>query len=191
MRGRKPKPLRIQIAEGDTRRRGARKLQELAEREPKAQRGLPPCPDHLKGIARDRWFFWAEELADMNIDHRPDDALLVGACMNYARALQAEALIDSEGLMIEDPIVKGRGENAQIVGYRKRTSPAAFIANAAWMRVHKFCSEFGFSPASRTRIAINMPDTSEKDLMEILSAPRERKKSWPDCEQSKDENPAN
>jgi hypothetical protein len=35
MRGRKPKPLRIQIAEGDTRKRGVNKLKKLAEREPR------------------------------------------------------------------------------------------------------------------------------------------------------------
>jgi len=52
MRGRKPKPLRIQIAEGDTRKRGVNKLKELAESEPKAERGLPPCPVHLMGRAR-------------------------------------------------------------------------------------------------------------------------------------------
>jgi P27 family predicted phage terminase small subunit len=172
LRGRKPKPLRIQIVEGDTRKRGARKLQELAEREPKAERGLPPCPEHLKGVARDRWFFWAEELATMKIDHRPDDAVLVGACMNYARALQAEALIDSDGLIIEEPIVKGRGEKAEVVGYRKRTNPAVFVANSAWMRVHKFCSEFGFSPVSRTRIAMGKQDTTEEDFMKLLSSPR-------------------
>jgi len=89
MRGRKPKPLRIQIAEGDTRKRGVNKLKELAESEPKAERGLPPCPVHLMGRARDAWHFWSEELAQMKLDHRPDAQALECLCSAYALASTA------------------------------------------------------------------------------------------------------
>ena len=48
MRGRKPKTAAQQIAEGDPRKRGTRKLSDLLEVEPKAARGLPRCPKHLR-----------------------------------------------------------------------------------------------------------------------------------------------
>jgi hypothetical protein len=55
VRGRKPKPLQQQIAEGDPRQRGKWKLRDRLQAEPKAARGLPPCPERLTGVARQRW----------------------------------------------------------------------------------------------------------------------------------------
>jgi P27 family predicted phage terminase small subunit len=168
MRGRKPKPLRIQIAEGDTRKRGVSKLKELAEREPKAERGLPPCPDHLMGRARDAWHFWSEELAQMKLDHRPDAPALECLCSAYALASTAADDVALHGTIIEEPVVV----DGQVVGMRRRKNPAVEIANAAWRNVRGFCSDFGFSPAARTRIALEKPDTTEQDLMKLLSEPR-------------------
>jgi phage terminase small subunit len=51
--------------------------------------------------------------------------------------------------------------------------------NAAWMLLKAFCSEFGLSPVSRTRLAIEKPADAEDDLLEILSQPRERKQQSP------------
>jgi hypothetical protein len=51
--------------------------------------------------------------------------------------------------------------------------------NAAWMLLKAFCSEFGLSPVSRTRLAIEKPAAGEDDLLEILSQPRERKPEQP------------
>lgn len=83
MRGRKPKPVALRIAEGDPSRRGVHKLEGMLDAEPKAARGLPECPKHLRGVARKAWRFWAEELAGMNLDHRPDAMMLEAACASY------------------------------------------------------------------------------------------------------------
>jgi hypothetical protein len=72
MKGRKPKPIDQQIAEGDPRRHGINKLKERLAAEPKATRGLPQCPRHLRGRSRAAWSFWSAELEAMNIDRRPD-----------------------------------------------------------------------------------------------------------------------
>jgi P27 family predicted phage terminase small subunit len=168
MRGRKPKPLRIQIAEGDTRKRGVNKLKELAEREPKAERGLPPCPDHLMGRARDAWHFWSEELAQMKLDHRPDAQALECLCSAYALASTAADDVALHGAIIQEPVVA----DGQVIGMRRRKNPSVEIANAAWRHVRGFCSDFGFSPAARTRISLEKPDTSEQDFMKLLSEPR-------------------
>jgi phage terminase small subunit len=55
---------------------------------------------------------------------------------------------------------------------RRRKNPSVEIANAAWRNVRGFCSDFGFSPAARTRIALEKPDTTEQDFMDLLSSPR-------------------
>src|SRR5947207_155075 len=105
MRGRKPKPIAQQIAEGDPRKKGKRKLQEMLNAGPKAARGLPDCPRHLKGRARTAWNFLSEELQAMKLDHRPDAMALEGACTAYALAVEADLVIAREGFTIGDPIL--------------------------------------------------------------------------------------
>jgi P27 family predicted phage terminase small subunit len=168
MRGRKPKPTSSQIAAGDPRKKGVRKLQERLEAEPSATRGLPDCPEHLRGRAVAAWAFWVEELADMNLDRRPDAMMLEGACVNYARAVDADCLLSDAGFLYDEPITNKQGE---IVGYKTKAHPAVGISNAAWRQVRAFCSEFGLSPVSRTRLSIERKD-SLGDLASLLAEPR-------------------
>lgn len=172
MRGRKPKPLNRQIAEGDTRKRGKGKLNEALKLEPKAARGLPECPEHLTGRARSAWMFWSEELEAMKLDCRPDAMMLEGACVAYSRAVEAEMML-TDGFMVEEPITNRAGD---VVGYKTSTHPAVHVANAAWKQLKAFCSEFGLSPVSRTRLAIDKSGTEQADLMTLLSGPREPRK---------------
>jgi P27 family predicted phage terminase small subunit len=171
MRGRKPKPLKRQIAEGDPRQRGMKKLHERLERQVQPAQGLPPCPKHLIGKAREAWKFWAEELRQMNLDSRPDAMMLEGACVNYARAVAADAIVTSAGMVVKDEFLDDEGE----VHVRLKMHPAVTVSNMAWRQVRGFCSEFGLSPVSRTRLTIEKPDTSAQDLMEMLTRPRERR----------------
>jgi len=53
-----------------------------------------------------------------------------------------------------------------------KTNPAVAISNAAWRQLRLFCSEFGFSPVSRTRLAIEKKDDGAADLAALLSRPR-------------------
>jgi phage terminase small subunit len=96
MRGRKPRPISQQISEGDPRQRGKRKLEELQAAEPKAARGLPDCPRHLTGLARETWYFLREELEAMKLDCRPDAMMLEGACQAYAKAARADDLLEKK-----------------------------------------------------------------------------------------------
>ena len=155
MRGRKPQPIAAQIAKGDPRKLGARKLAERLDTEPRAARGLPACPSHLKGIARKAWAEWAEELEAMGLDRRPDGVMLEGACVNYAMARAAEVAA-KRLLRIGDPDA-----------YR-----ADAMARARWVLVRSFCSEFGLSPVSRQRLTVEKKDEGEADLMAALAGPR-------------------
>lgn len=169
MRGRKPTPTSRQIAAGDPRKIGKRKLLEKLENEPKATRGLPECPAHLKGLARDAWHFWAEELMAMEQDHRPDAMMLEGACVNYARAVKADGIIERVGVTVEiSEIDKDSGERFIL---KISTHPAVGVSNAAWRQTRAFCSEFGMSPVARTRLATERR-TDGKDLMSILTQER-------------------
>jgi len=173
IRGRRPKPTKQQINEGDPAKRGKRKLQQQLDREPRAARGLPPCPKHVVGLARAAWKFWSEELREMKLDARPDAMMLEGACVNYARAVMADGTIQ-RGCQVEEPIINH--STGEVIGTKIKNHPAVAVSNAAWRQVRAFCSDFGLSPVSRTRLVLEQPDTSTADLMKLLSTPREKRK---------------
>jgi len=167
MRGRRS-PTAVQVAQGDPRKIGKRKLAEKLASEPSATRGLPDCPSYLNGRARAAWGFWAAELADMNLDKRPDAMMLEGACVAYAAARECEELIAQQGRFIAKRAVDKKTGDLVVIDVK--THPACVQANVAWSLMRSFCGEFGLSPVSRTRLSV---DTSEtEDLMEILTRPR-------------------
>ncbi len=169
IRGRKPKPTGQHLNNGDPSHLGVRKLKEKLEAEPKATHGLPPCPRHLRGRARAAWGFWADELRDMDLDRRPDAMMLEGACVNYARAVQADLILNDEGLMVEEWALDK--ETGKRILLRMKSHPAISVSSNAWRQVRAFCSEFGLSPVSRTRLSIEKKDQVE-DLAALLSKPR-------------------
>lgn len=173
MRGRKPKPTANQIAAGDPRKLGKKKLQEKLDNEPQAVSGIQDPPERLEGIARDQWLFWRAELEAMGIDKRPDAAMLEGACWNFAGAIDAEKILAREGQTVTESTIADDGD---VVILKVKTHPASQIAARRWALVKSFCSEFGLSPVSRTRLSIEKKDSGEEDLAALLSAPREPRK---------------
>jgi P27 family predicted phage terminase small subunit len=149
MRGRKPKTVERQIAEGDPRKHGTGKLQERLQAKVKARVGLPQCPRHLRGRARACWNMWKLELELMGLDSRPDAMMLEGACVHYARAVQADRQVVRFGITVEEPVVNGEGEE---IGVKIKKNPAVEVSNRSWLIARAFCSEFGLSPVSRTRL---------------------------------------
>jgi len=177
VRGRKPKPTSQQISEGDPRKLGVHRLEQKLEVETKGARGLPKCPTHLKGLARKAWRFWSEELAHMSLDFRPDAMMLEGACIAYQAAIEAYETIQKQGPLVAKRILDP--ETNKLVVSNVKPHPAVAQGNAAWQLLRAFCSEFGLSPVSRTRLAIEKPPADEDDLMAILSQPREKKQQLP------------
>lgn len=174
MPGRKPKTVQQQIAEGDPAKRGVHKLDQKLAAAPKPIRGLPNCPAHLTGRAREAWDNWREDLESMNLDSRPDAMMLEGACVNYARAVEADEAITKDGLEIHETIYDKDGDE---VGYRRKSHPLIAVSNMSWRNVKGFCSEFGLSPVSRTRLTIDRKDDGEAEMNAQLSQPRPEKKA--------------
>lgn len=141
MRGRKPNPLRIQLAEGDPRRKGAKKLREAAETQIQTARGLAEPPDAMPIVDQKEYFALRELLQQMDLDKSVDQTFIELAAITICEART------------------------------KRTAQALRTAAA-------YLSALGLGgESSRLRIKSEKPDTTEKDLMEMLSAPREKRKS--------------
>jgi P27 family predicted phage terminase small subunit len=151
---------------------GKRKLLEAQERQPKAARGLPNCPRHLRGRARSAWNFLREQLESMDLDHRPDALALEGGCLAYQAAIAAEETLAREGCVVTEPVTRG----GLVVGTIQRTHPATRVRNAAWARFTQFCDRFGLSPQAREHLSVEpAADHPGQELMQILSEPRVRK----------------
>lgn len=161
MKGRKPKPRAQQIFEGDPRKVGEEKLKKQLACEPQPSPGLTDCPKHLFGKARDAWNFWKHELELMHIDKRPDSMMLEGACVAYSRAVKADLEVENKGFVVEEPIVI----KDQVIGYKIRRHPADIVSNRAWAQVRAFCTEFGLSPASRTRFVSGDQKADDDDSL--------------------------
>ncbi len=176
--GQRPKPIALQIAEGDPRRHGKNKLLEKQAREPKATDGLPDCPAYLKKNQRARaaWNFWRKELQRMDMDRRPDMHMLEGCCIAYAETVACFEIIEKQGRVIPR---RARDANGNFVVVGMVAHPAVRQRNQALLIMRAFCSEFGLSPISRTRLAIEPPDDDDDDLMALLSQPRPDRRVFP------------
>ncbi len=66
-------------------------------------------------------------------------------------------------------------EQAANPSYRLKKNPWVSVRERSLLLVKTFCSEFGLSPVSRTRLSIEKRDSGEADLAALLSAPREKR----------------
>jgi P27 family predicted phage terminase small subunit len=108
----------------------------------------------------------------MDLDKRPDGPMLEGACVNYARAVEADLILERDGLTVEEKFIDEESGEAVVLKVKKH--PAVEISNGAWRLLRAFCSEFGLSPVSRTRLQIgkDAPDSGMEDLAALLNQPR-------------------
>jgi P27 family predicted phage terminase small subunit len=107
----------------------------------------------------------------MGLDRRPDAQMLEGACVAYEAALKAYETIAVQGSVIARKALDPSTQKIVVVDVKAH--PAVAQRNAAWTLVRAFCSEFGLSPASRTRLSVEPTgDYGHAELMEILTQPR-------------------
>jgi len=135
MRGRKPKPTRVKEVTGNPGKRP------LNDQEPQLAAGVPDIPAHLNDVARAEWERIAPQLAAAGVLTQADRAALAGYCVAWARWVEAEEKVRASGLLLKD---KDSGKLFK--------NPFLAIANEALAQMRGFASEFGLSPASRSRV---------------------------------------
>jgi P27 family predicted phage terminase small subunit len=149
MKGRKPKPTKLKIIDGNP---GKRPLNE-SEPDPDQEIKCPQAPGHLNDAAKEEWDRMAPELYDIGLLTKIDIAALEAYCTAYARWIEAEDKIREGGMLVNAPS-----------GYPIQT-PYLSIANKAIDQIKAFLTEFGMTPSSRSRISVGTgkKKTSEWD----------------------------
>ena len=148
--GRKPKPTAIKILEGNP---GKRKLN---PNEPKPKGKAPRCPIWLEEEARQEWRRLAKTLETMGVLTEADAAVFAAYCQAYGRWKQAEAKIADGNLVFLTPS-----------GYPQQ-NPYLSIAQQNMRLMHRFATDFGLTPAARSRIIAGSENGVPQDEMDEL-----------------------
>jgi len=135
MRGRRPKPTRIKVLTGNPGKRP------LNGAEPRPEPEISDCPPELNAAARCEWDRLATQLGALRILTALDRAALAAYCGAYALWAEATEAIHKYGTMVKSP-----------AGFPMQ-SPYVSIANRQAEIMMRIASEFGFTPASRSRIS--------------------------------------
>src|SRR5947208_15426702 len=148
MRGRRPKPTRIKVLTGNPGKRS------LNKSEPRPDPVVPACPPELGPSAQSEWHRLVGDLSKFHLITSLDRAALAAYCGAYALWAEATEAIQKYRVMIKSP----QGFPIQ--------SPYLSIANHQAEIMMRIASEFGFTPASRSRISAPA-QASERTLFDF------------------------
>jgi P27 family predicted phage terminase small subunit len=112
----------------------------LREPQPLLFDEVPRAPDYLDGYALQEWRRIIVELHRMKLVTLVDIHPLAAYCQCYQRWRTAEEMLASEPLM-------GKAGNGATIA-----NPLIGIADKSAAAMVKYAAEFGFTPASRSRI---------------------------------------
>lgn len=149
-RGRKPKPTALKVLEGNPGKRP------LNKNEPKPEKKAPRCPSWLEPEAKKEWRRMSKQLETLGVLTQVDAAAFAGYCQAYARWKEAEEFLSKHGTIFKTPS-----------GYIQQV-PQVSIAQTYLKIMKDFCSEFGLTPSSRSRIVVDNKVKDSDDPMEKL-----------------------
>jgi P27 family predicted phage terminase small subunit len=123
----------------------------LNKNEPKPIARIPPCPKFLSKEAKREWRRISRELLDLGLLTVVDRAALAAYCQCWARWAEAEEKMGEEDFVMLNTTDKGY----------KHVSPWFTVANAALKQMRGYLSEFGLSPASRSRVTVTKEEAQD------------------------------
>ncbi|WP_417291945.1 phage terminase small subunit P27 family [Desulfovibrio porci] len=122
--------------------------------EPAPVSEIPDAPPHLSPVALEEWRRVAQELYSLGILSSVDRAALAAYCQAYARWVAAEELLRGDDGNMNLTEITSNGNTIQ--------NPLVGVANKSLELMHKYLTEFGMSPSSRTRVSASRKNTGEK-----------------------------
>jgi len=155
--GRPRKPTDLKVLHGDFEKNPSKEN----KREPKPKFGKPICPEWLQGDARTQWGIVCELLTDMGVLTVDCGPALEQYCISYKLMRAAFRHVDEHGLVMVRTDAAGNKHavrNPHAVELREHSATCI-----------RLLTEFGLTPASRTRVQIeeqvsNAMDTARKYL---------------------------
>jgi len=144
-RGPPPKPTVLKILAGNPGRRP------LNEREPKPRQGLPRCPSWLDDEAKRCWNRTVSELRGMGVLTIVDGDALAAYCDTWSRWKRAILFLQKNG-----DVFTTRDEFGKVKFIQ--SWPQVGIARTLLTALNRYQAEFGLTPASRSRVSVNVND---------------------------------
>lgn len=155
-RGRKRLPTNLHILNGNP---SNLNLEERLKNEPKFTDIAPDCPEWLDEYGKAEWNRLAPELERLGLLTQADLAAFAAYCQAYSDVIKATEQLKELG---PDGWVQTTES-----GY-KQQHPLVGIKNTAMDKMKSFLIEFGFTPASRSKVTANEPPKS-KGISALLS----------------------
>jgi P27 family predicted phage terminase small subunit len=143
--GRKPRPAPLKLLNG--RHAGVDSGGRKVEEGPAFRRLLPLKPMELSPEAAEHWDLVVEELSRLELTKPLDAGALAATCETWSRFVQAQTILNREGLMVD--VEMSRGE---LKWTETRVHPALRIVEAASKEYRAWCSEFGLTPSAEGRL---------------------------------------
>lgn len=155
-RGRPKKPTALKVLEGNPGKRP------LPQNEPKPTPISPECPKWLDREAKNLWKQLVPELERLGLITVIDGEAFAAACQSYATWVRCQKFFKKKNPDTKKPY----GMTFTTPNGYIQQRPEVTIGNKALADFRAFCTEFGLTPASRTRI--NIKPTDKEDPMEAL-----------------------
>lgn len=152
MRGRKPKPTRLKVLNGNP---GQRPLNKA---EPMPKRGRPVCPSWLDKAAKAKWRKLVPELDRLGLLTLVDGDALAAYCQAWAEFQWATQTLRKEGRVF-----------ATATGYLA-PHPAVAQQRSAWAAIKAFAALFGLDPSSRSRLQVPGGNTEVDEFAEFIKS---------------------
>ncbi len=157
MVGRPPKPTSLKILAGNPGKRP------LNDAEPQPDRIMPEMPKGMSYLAKREWKWMSKALFKIGLLTSVDGKALAMYCESYATWEWATKEKRKHGLLVEEPILDKEG---MVVGTKFKANPAVHIEFNAAKTCKAFLTEFGMTPASRSRLKIEKP--KEEDPLDAI-----------------------
>jgi P27 family predicted phage terminase small subunit len=161
MPGPPPKPTRLKVLEGN---RGHRKLDPDAE--PKLTPGAPSMPRGLSTSSQRMWRQWIADLDRDGLLATVDEGVLEAGFRGRDAALEA----DKQVSRFQKIIASGKAEQQDYY----KLSICNAVSKKGWQQFKSMATEFGGTPAARSRLRVEKPDDELKRIEQLLSKPRQR-----------------
>jgi P27 family predicted phage terminase small subunit len=161
MSGPKPIPTRLKVLRGNP----GHQVLNLREPNPAKPPEVPSPPSFLMDYAAEEWRLVAVELYRLGLLTVVDGKVLAAYCQAYGRWRKAEEALAR--MAEHDPMTGAmmvRTHNGNHV-----QNPIVITAQKAAKDMVRFASEFGFSPAARSRIAAGADNQEPRKFAGLLA----------------------